>query len=278
MTRLAYLGPPGTFSEEAALRYAAAAELVPCPTEKAAVLAVESGDAEQAVLPIENTLEGSVTRTVDILVHDTALRIFAELVLPIEMCLIGKPGAEPDDVQVIYSKPEALSQVRYYIERRFPGARQDASLSTAAAVEEMLATEHAVAIGPARAAELYGAQLLERGIEDHAHNQTRFVVVAAKDHGSTGADKTSIAFAVAHDKPGSLVDVLHEFSDRAINLTKIESRPSREELGIYIFLIDLEGHRSDAAVGEALAAVERKATFFRLLGSYPRGDAQSSDA
>jgi prephenate dehydratase len=278
MVRLAYLGPPGTFSEEAALRYSSGADLLPCVTEKAAVAAVEGGDADEAVLPIENTLEGSVTRTVDILVHDTALMIQCELVLPIEMCLIGKPGTGAREVEIIYSKPEALSQVRYFIEKRFPNARQEASLSTAAAVEEMLGTERAVAIGPARAAELYGAEILERGVEDHAHNQTRFVVVAAEDHAPTGADKTSIAFAVAHDQPGSLVNVLHEFSDRAINLTKIESRPSREELGIYIFLIDLEGHRTDDSVREALASVERKATFFRLLGSYPRGDAQRSDA
>ena len=272
MTRLAYLGPPGTFSEEAALRYRPGAQLIPCATEKAAFAAVEAGATDEAVLPIENTLEGSVTRTVDILVHDTRLMICAELVLPIEMCLIAKPGTKTGDVRAIYSKPEALSQVRYYIERRFPNARQDASLSTAAAVEEMLQIDGAVAIGPARAAELYGAEILERGIQDHAHNQTRFVAVAREDHAPTGADKTSIAFAVAHDKPGSLVDVLHEFSDRAINLTKIESRPSREELGIYIFLIDLEGHRSDVTVAQALAAVEAKATFFRLLGSYPRGD------
>ncbi len=271
MTRLAYLGPPGTFSEEAALRYLPGADFLPCTTEKAAVAAVEAGQADEAVLPIENTLEGSVTRTVDILVHDTELMIRAELILPIEMCLIAKPGDSADDVQVIFSKPEALSQVRYYIERRFPKARQDASLSTAAAVEEMLRVDAAVAIGPARAAEIYGAEVLERGIQDHEHNQTRFVAVAPDDHAPTGADKTSIAFAVAHDQPGSLVNVLHEFSDRAINLTKIESRPSREELGIYIFLVDLEGHRSEPAVAEALASVEAKATFFRLLGSYPRG-------
>ena len=272
MTRLAYLGPPGTFSEEAALRYRAGAQLVPCVTEKAAVAAVEAGGADEAVLPIENTLEGSVTRTVDILVHDTRLMICAELVLPIEMCLIAKPGTSADDINVIYSKPEALSQVRYYIERRFPNARQEASLSTAAAVDEMLTQDGAAAVGPARAAELYGAEILERGIQDHAHNQTRFVAVGHRDHAPTRLDKTSIAIAVAHDRPGSLVEVLHEFSDRAINLTKIESRPSREELGIYTFLIDLEGHRSDTAVAEALAAVEAKATFFRLLGSYPRGE------
>jgi prephenate dehydratase len=276
MTRVAYLGPPGTFSEAAALRHRAGADLVPCSTEKAAIETVESGGADEAVLPIENTLEGSVTRTVDILVHDTELSICAEIILPIELCLIVKPGTRQEDIQVLLSKPEALSQVRYYIERRFPDVRQEAALSTAAAVEEILSMERAAAIAPARAAERYSAQVLERNVQDHAHNQTRFVAIAPEDQPPSGRDKTSIAFAVAHDRPGSLVDVLHEFSDRAINLTKIESRPSREELGIYVFLIDLEGHRRDDSVGEALAAVERKATFFRLLGSYPRADARNT--
>ncbi len=274
MTRLAYLGPPGTFSEEAALRYQPGAQLVACPTEKAAVAAVEAGEADEAVLAMENTLEGTVTRTVDVLVHDTQLMIRGELILPIELCLIVRPGDKADDVKAIYSKPEALSQVRYYIERRFPNARQEASLSTAAAVEEMLQVDGAAAVGPARAAELYHAEILERGIQDHAHNQTRFVAVGREDHAPTGSDMTSFAFAVARDKPGSLVNVLHEFSDRAINLTKIESRPSREELGTYIFLIDLEGHRLDATVAEALAAATAKSFFLRVLGSYPRSDAR----
>jgi prephenate dehydratase len=274
MARLAYLGPPGTFSEEAALRYAPGAQLLPCTTERAAIVAVEAGGADEAVLPIENTLEGTVTRTVDALVHDTQLMIRSELILPIEMCLIVRPGTKTAEISVIYSKPEALSQVQYYIERHFPNARQEASLSTAAAVEEVLQVAGAAAVAPARAAELYHAEVLERGIQDHAHNQTRFVVVGPNDHAPTGSDITSLAFAVARDKPGSLVDVLHEFSDRAINLTKIESRPSREELGTYVFLIDLEGHRSDAKVAEALAAAEAKSFFVKVLGSYPRSDAR----
>jgi prephenate dehydratase len=270
MTRLAYLGPPGTFSEEAALRYNRSADLAPFATEAAVASAVEGGQAAEGVLAIENSIEGTVTRTVDTLVHDSRLSIRRELVLQIEHCLIAKPGTGMAGVRVIYSHPQGLNQCRKYIERNFPDAAQEAALSNSRAVEQALGVEGGAAIGPARAAELYGAEVLERGIQDTAHNETRFVVVGATDSEPTGDDKTSIAFAVAHDKPGTLVDVLHEFSDRAINLTKIESRPSREQLGVYIFLIDLEGHRLDDRVAEALAAVERKAFFFRLFGSYPR--------
>jgi prephenate dehydratase len=272
MPRLAYLGPPGTFTEEAALRYDSNAELVAYPTESAVVAAVEAGDADEGVLAIENSLEGSVTRTIDALIHDSHLSIRGEVVLAIEHCLIARPGNKVDDISVIRAHPQALNQCRKYIERRFANARQVASLSNAAAVEEVLRNEGAAAIASARAAQVHGAEVLERGIADNAHNKTRFVVLAREDGGPTGRDKTSIAFTVSHDKPGTLVDVLHEFSDRAINLTKIESRPSREELGIYIFLVDLDGHRSDPVVAEALAAVKTKAQFFRTLGSYPRFD------
>jgi prephenate dehydratase len=270
--RLAYLGPPGTFSEVAASRYDASADLRPYTSEAAVAAAVESGEADEGVLAIENSLEGSVTRSIDVLLHDSTLSIRHELVLNIEHCLIVKPGTKRDEIVVIRSHPQSLNQCRKYIEANFPKARQEASLSNAAAVEEVLRIAGGAAIGPARAAELHGAEVLERGVQDSAHNKTRFVVVAAHDSEATGRDKTSIAFAVAHDRPGTLIDALHEFADRRINLTKIESRPSREELGIYIFLIDMEGHRTDAPVAEALAAVERKASFFRILGSYPRSD------
>ncbi len=272
MARLAYLGPPGTFTEEAALRYRPAAELLPCPTESAVAAAVEAGNAEEGVLAIENSIEGPVTRTVDVLVHDSRLFIRGEIILSIEHCLIARAGTSPDSITAIYAHPQALNQCRKFIERRFPAARQVAALSNAAAVEEVLPVSGAAAIAGARAADLYGAQVLERGIGDSPRNQTRFVVLGPADSAPTGRDKTSIAFTVAHDRPGTLVDVLHEFSDRSLNLTKIESRPSREELGIYIFLVDLEGHRSDPAVAEALAAVQAKAFFFRMLGSYPRSD------
>ena len=272
MAKLAYLGPPGTFTEEAALRYQPAAELLACPTESAVAAAVEAGRAEEGVLAIENSIEGPVTRTVDALVHDTQLSIKAEIILAIEHCLIAAPGTRLDSITAVYAHTQALNQCRKFIERRFPHARQVAALSNAAAVEEVLGVPGGAAIAGARAADLYGAQVLERGIGDSPHNKTRFVVLAAADSAPTGRDKTSIAFTVAHDRPGTLIDVLHEFSDRAINLTKIESRPSREELGIYIFLVDLEGHRLDPGVAEALAAVRAKAFFFRMLGSYPRSD------
>lgn len=272
MTRLAYLGPPGTFSEEAALRYLPDAEIVPLASESAIGVAVDAGDVDEGILAIENSLAGTVTRTIDVLVHDTKLAIRAELVLPVELCLIAQPGTKLGDIRVVRSIQVALDQCQRFVERELPGVTQEASLSTAAAVREVVGKAGAAAIGTARAAELHGGEVLERGIQDNPYNKTRFVAVGHADSEPTGRDKTSIAFSVAHDKPGTLVEVLHEFSDRAINLTKIESRPSREELGVYIFLIDLEGHRTDPDVAAALAAVEAKAFFFRNLGSYPRYD------
>jgi prephenate dehydratase len=272
VSRVAYLGPPGTYTEEAAQRYRVDAELAPYPTESAVVGAVEGGDAAEGVLAIENSIEGPVTRTVDALIHDSRLMIRHELVLAIEHCLIARPGTRIDDITEVRAHPQALNQCRKYIERRFPRARQVAALSNAAAVEEVLGVAGAAAIAGERAAGRYGGEVLERGIQDTPHNKTRFVVVASTDSEPSGRDKTSIAFTVAHDRPGTLVGVLHEFSDRAINLTKIESRPSREELGVYIFLVDLDGHRAEPTVAAALRSVEAKADFFRTLGSYPRSD------
>jgi prephenate dehydratase len=179
------------------------------------------------------------------------------------------PGADRTDIDVIYSHPQSLGQCRQYLESHFPNARTEAALSNAEAVAIAMRTPRAGAIGPARAADIYGAEIVERGIEDSRVNKTRFVVLANEGATQTGADKTSIAFAVAHDRPGTLVSVLHEFADRAINMTKIESRPSGEELGVYIFLIDVEGHRDDPTVAQALAAVNEQAVFFKIFGSYP---------
>lgn len=272
MTRLAFLGPAGTFTEEAALRYQPNAQLLPFASEGAVVAAVEAGEAGEGVLAIENSLEGTVTRTIDALIHESQLSIAAEIVLPIEHCLIVRPGTNAGDIAAIHAHPQALSQCHKFIERSFPRARQEAALSNAAAVEEIMREANGAAIAGARAADLYGATVLERGIGDSPRNKTRFIVLRASDAAPTGRDKTSIAFTVAHDQPGTLVEVLHEFADRQINLTKIESRPSREQLGVYIFLIDLEGHRSEGPVAAALDAVQGKTIFFRVLGSYPRWD------
>jgi prephenate dehydratase len=268
--RIAYLGPPGTFSEEAALAYCPDAELVPVSTIPGALDAVVRGEADEAIVPVENSLQGSVTETVDALIETPEVAIRGELILRVVQCLLARPGTRLEDIRVVYSLPQPLGQCRKFLETRLPHAATAAALSTAAAVELMMREgPGAAAIGTRRAAALYGAAILAEDIADYPNNKTRFAIVGREDHPPTGNDKTSIAFSVAHDRPGSLVDVLHEFSDRAINLTKIESRPSKQELGIYIFLIDFEGHRTEPAVAEALEAVRRKAFFFRVFGSYP---------
>lgn len=267
--RVAYLGPPGTNTELAARRLYPEADHLPQGTIRAAARAVVSGDADSAVAPIENSLQGSVTETVDLLIQDEGLAVVGEVVLPIEHCLMVKPGTDREDIRVIYSHPQSLGQCRRYLEMRFPDVRTEASLSNADAVAVAMKTEGGAAIGPPHAADIYGALILERHIEDSRANKTRFVALGRESAPPTGRDKTSIAFAVEHDRPGTLVSVLHEFADRSINLTKIESRPSGEELGVYIFLIDLEGHRDDALVAQALAAVREQAGFFKVFGSYP---------
>jgi prephenate dehydratase len=269
IARAAYFGPAGTNTEVAALRLYEGVELVPLPTIPAVARAVQSGEVDAGVVPIENSLQGTVTDTVDELIHDAGLAVCAELVLPIEHCLMAAPGLDRNAISVIYSHPQSLGQCRRYLEANFSQVRTEAALSNAAAVELAMRTPGAAAIGPARAADIYGARILERGIEDSRVNKTRFIALAAQGAEPTGDDKTSIAFAVDHDRPGTLVSVLHEFSDRGINMTKIESRPSGEELGVYIFLVDIEGHREEPMVAQALAAVKEQAAYFRIFGSYP---------
>ncbi|MFQ6020023.1 MAG: prephenate dehydratase [Dehalococcoidia bacterium] len=271
MRRLAFLGPPGTFTEEAAILYDPQAQLLSFASIGACAASITSDVAEEGVVPIENSLEGSVTETLDVLIHDSHLSIGNELILPIEHYLLAKPGLASGDVKVVYSHPQALAQCRRFLERSLPGADVVAALSTAAAVEEMMARDSAAAIGNRRAAKLYGASVLADGIQDKAGNVTRFVVLARADQPPTGHDKTSLAFTFAvEDRPGLLAGALDEFASRQINLSKIESRPSRERLGTYIFLVDVDGHRLDADVAEALARVEANCSFFRVLGSYPR--------
>jgi len=269
--RVAYLGPPGTFTEEAALLYNEKAQLIPFSSIPAVAAAVDTGIAEEGVVAIENSLEGSVTETLDLLIHESKLLIRHELVLPIEHHLLIKPGTEPPQIEVIFSHPQALAQCRRFIERCFPKAQMVAALSTAAAVEQMMSSSlPAAAIGTQRAARLYEAQILARNIQDRFPNVTRFVVLAPEDHPATGRDKTSLCFSFAEDHPGLLYGVLKEFAERSINLTKVESRPSKESLGKYIFLVDLEGHRQDNLINEVLTRVEAKTSLFKVLGSYPR--------
>ncbi|MDO8491876.1 MAG: prephenate dehydratase, partial [Dehalococcoidia bacterium] len=255
--RIAYLGPPGTFTEQAAMLHDATAQLMPFSSVPAVAAAVDTGMADEGVAAIENSLEGSVPETLDLLIHESRLVIRKELVIPIEHCLLVKPGAQYGDIKAIFSHPQALAQCRRFLERCFPKAQLVAALSTTAAVEQMLASSTpAAAIGNVRAAEIYHAEVLAQGIQDQANNVTRFVVLALTDHAPTGNDKTSLSFYIAEDRPGTLCDILQEFSSRGINLMKIESRPSKQTLGRYFFLVDLEGHRQDKAVAEALDQVK----------------------
>jgi prephenate dehydratase len=272
MTRLAFLGPPGTFSEEAALKYDPTAERLPMTTITAVAGAVETGAADEGIVPIENSLEGSVSETLDLLIHaQRPLQIRRELNLNIEHYLLARPGTDVAAVEVLYVHPQTLGQCRGFIEREFPGATVEAALSNSAAVEEMMAHERSAAIGTRRAAEIYGAEILAAGIQDRSPNITRFVVLAHEDHEPTGRDKTSVALAFStEDRPGLLVGALNEFATRGINLSKIESRPSKERLGTYYFIMDVDGHRSDPLMAETLALVEARCSFFRVLGSYPR--------
>ena len=269
--RLAFLGPPGTHTEQASVGYDAGASLLPCGSIPLVAAAVDSGEADEGVVPIENSVGGSVSVTLDLLIHESALFIRHEIVLPIQHFLVGRPGTSMEDVEVIFSHPQALEQCRRYLAEHFDGAREVASMSTAAAVEDMFGGEgRAAAIATERAAELYGAEVLSSGIADYANNMTRFVVLASSDHPPTDDDKTSICFSFSQDDPGVLHAALGEFASRNINLTKIESRPTREALGEYIFLVDLQGHREDVAVQSALSGVQKASALFKVFGSYPR--------
>lgn len=268
--RLAYLGPAGTYTEEAATSYDSEATLVPMPSIPAVFNAVNSGDADEAVVPIENSLGGAVAQTLDILIHESKLLIKGEIVLPIHHCLQSKSGVKMSDIEVIYSHPQSLAQCRGYLEKNIPNARLVASLSNSAAVEEMQASDEvAGAIAGKRAAMLYGSEILDENIEDNPSNATRFVVLAFSDHAPTGTDKTSLCFDFSDDAPGILVTALAAFSDHGINLNKIESRPTRKSLGRYVFLLDIDGHREDAIVKEALDDVRTQVSTLKILGSYP---------
>jgi prephenate dehydratase len=268
----AFLGPRGTFSEEAALMRTNDEGLVPFASFPALVSAVETGLADEAVLPIENSLEGSVSTTLDLLIHETALRIRGELVVPVRHFLITRPGVKLEEIRVVTSHPQPFGQCRRFLDRCLPGVEQVAALSTSGAVREVAeGTEYdRAAIGTRRAAELYGGVILARDIQDARQNVTRFVILAPEDVPPTGDDKTSIAFRVREDVPGALHAILSEFAAETIQLTKIESRPTKGRLGDYVFLIDLEGHREDERIARVLDRVIAACSMVKIFGSYPR--------
>jgi prephenate dehydratase len=268
---IAYLGPPGSYSEIAAVAYGGPqARYLPMASMPAVVTATETGAADQCVLPIENVLEGSVTTTLDLLIHETDLRIAGETVIPIRHFLVARAGLALHEVKVLYAHPQSLGQSRRFVERCLPGVATVASLSNSAAPAEALVDERpAAAIATLRAAELTGAAILARDIQDRSGNVTRFIALGREDSSPTGNDRTSFCFGYREDRAGVLVESLKVLAAAGINMSKLESRPSKEVLGQYIFLVDINGHREEPHVAEALAVIRAQTGLFKVFGSYP---------
>ena len=264
--KIGYFGPAGTFTEEAASHLKG--ELVPYDTIPEVFEAVHTGEVDRGVVPIENSIEGSVGVTLDLLAHQYLLKIKQEIILPINHNLLINKDADLNDVEIVYSHYQPLSQCRMFLEKM--GVRTQSTRSTAAAAEMIVNDMKAAAIGTRRAAELYGLKIAAENIQDHANNMTRFVVVDQEDHAPTGNDKTSAVLCLSKDKPGGLYDILGEFASERINLTKIESRPSKEKLGSYIFFVDMEGHHRDIKIMNVINRIQSKVGYIKILGSYPQ--------
>jgi prephenate dehydratase len=278
--RVAFLGPAGTFTEEA-LRASAPGpvEEVPYPSVLETVMAVQEGAVERAVVPIENALEGGVAATLDALATGADdVRIAAEVVIPIHHCVVAARELALEDVERVISHPQATAQCGRFLRERLAAAELVSAGSTAEAVRQVRNGDGPwAALGSRLSAELYGCRVLAADVEDHPDNLTRFVWLAragdAPDPGPRA--KTSVVFWGAGDEsPGWLVAVLHEFADRGINLTRIESRPRRVRLGHYMFFADLEGGESERHVAEALQALRERVQTLRVLGSYPSARSQ----
>ena len=266
---VAFQGEIGAYSEEAAVDFfGPSIEVRPCETLDAVFDAVERGEAHFGVVPIENSLEGSISQVYDLLL-DSSLKVRGEIELRVIHCLIANPGVKLDLLRRVYSHPQALGQCRAFLKHL--DCELIPTYDTAGSVKmikEQGMTDGA-AIASVRAAEIYAMQIMAREIEDTPNNFTRFFVLARHDSPPTGNDKTSIVFSVSH-KPGALYSLLRELAASQVNLTKIESRPTRQRPWEYNFYLDFEGHREDTASREALGKLEETALFVKVLGSYPR--------
>ena len=269
----AFLGPRGTFSEDAAVAFAGPnGELLPVGSIPGAVAALQNSEATTAVLPIENSIEGAVSVTLDLLIYQTDLPVIAELVIPVRLFLIAIPGASLDQITVVTSHSNPLGQSRRFLEQSLPQAAPIAALSTAAAVQEVMTAGDPTraAIGTLSAARMFGGQVLASDIQDMQTNVTRFVVLGKQPTRPSGDDKTSIAFLLKANVPGALFRVLRPLAEGNIQMSKLESRPSREEILEYVFLCDFLGHRDDPKIAQTLVAIEDECSMLKVFGSYPR--------
>lgn len=272
---IGYLGPEGTFTHEALnlyLKKEGTDEIKSLVTITDCIEEVSSGKVDKCIVPIENSIEGSVRETLDCLIQsDEKYTINSEVIIPIEHCLITKAKSKKE-IKKVLAHRQALRQCSSYLKKNLKGVEQEDTTSNSAAVKLISTIEDSglAAIGSTTAAATYNMPVLEKGVNDEEENYTRFVVIGNESIPSTGNDKTTIAFGVPYDKPGTLVSVLNAFADMKINLSRIESRPSRKTFGEYIFYIDLEAHKDDAKFSEALQKVSSDFSFYRWLGSYPR--------
>jgi prephenate dehydratase len=277
--KISFLGPAGTFTEDALREALPAGEEIDAlrtPTIHDAIVAVERGEAERALVPFENSIEGSVRSTLDTLAFDAeAVTIVGEHDFRVHAHLIAREGVDLEQVSAILSHPQPLAQCAGFLREQLPGVERRSVSSTAEAVRMVGESVRPwAAIGARAAAALYGCTILREGIEDEADNVTRFVWIAPQNTEPEGEGRwrTSLVFSeLGADHPGALVDALREFSSREVNLSRIESRPARQGLGRYMFFCDLEGATTDPAISDALEALRAKAESVRILGSYPIG-------
>jgi prephenate dehydratase len=274
--RIAYLGPAGTFTEDALGEALGDTEFEPLRTDTVfdAILAVTEGRADRALAPYENSIEGSVRGTLDILAFDAPdVAIVGEHDYPVRQHLITREGIDLGQIEAVLSHQQGLAQTARFLRENLPGVELRSVSSTAAAVRMVSESPRPwAAVGSRAAATLYGCQILREGIQDEQNNVTRFVWLAPDGTEPAAGEKwkTSLIFhELGDDHPGALVDALAEFSSRGINLSRIESRPQRSELGRYFFFVDADGSLDDEPVGAAIAALRTKAESVRVLGSYP---------
>ena len=264
---IAYLGPAGTYSQEAAAKhFGTTTPLVPCGSIDEVFRRVETAAVGYAVVPVENSTEGAVGRSLDLLLA-TSARVCGEVMLPIRQCLMSRArtlGA----IRQVYSHTQSLAQCQQWLARNLPQAEQVAVVSNAEAARLASRQRGAAAIASKTAAELYGLQLLARNIEDESKNTTRFLVLASHDSAPSGKDKTSLILST-RNVPGAIHQLLTPLAAHAVSMTKLESRPARTGLWEYVFYVDIEGHASEPNVRKALTELERTASLFKNLGSYP---------
>ena len=241
--------------------------LIPYCTIPAVLESVENGESLYGVVPIENSIEGPVGITLDSLAHKFDLKISDEIIIPINQNLMVNPGTKMEDIEDVYSHSQAISQCREFIVQN--NIQPHYAVSTANAAKNIVGDKTKAAIGNSKAAELYGLEIIRPNIQDTDNNETRFVVVSKDDNEPTGTDKTSIIFSIYEDKPGGLYNVLGIFQKNNVNLTKIESRPSKKGLGKYVFFVDFKGHRNDELIERIISEIEDKTYFLKVLGSYP---------